>query len=281
MQAVDGFPYNTAFGFEDERNGWWRTAWVGAGTAHIYYYRTTDGGATWEKTFLNVSEQMANEYYIGAYEDGGVYICNICEAFLYFDLSRILYAPGQWAPTTLFLTTDLGDTWRKIELTGLPDDINPESSPIQYPTFFNDREGFLPVVVHDPATETARLYLYGTQDGGLTWELESEPTFIDQKTELGTRIAFVSRLDGFLSSDKKVSVTHDGGRTWARTAWPEAFTGSDTHHIESQLNFVNPTTGWVLLRKYPGSAGGIPDTLLLKTSDGGLTWVEISPVINP
>jgi photosystem II stability/assembly factor-like uncharacterized protein len=78
-----------------------------------------------------------------------------------------------------------------------------------------------------------------------------------------------------------VAVTHDGGRTWAYAAWPQAFTGSDTYHIESQINLVNPTTGWVLLRKYPGSAIGIPDTLLLKTGDGGLTWVEISPVIRP
>jgi photosystem II stability/assembly factor-like uncharacterized protein len=281
MQAVEGFPYYSSFGFEDEQNGWWRTGWVGAGTAHIFFYKTRDAGATWEKSTLKVSRDLTDQYYIGEYEDGGVFTCNVCGAFLYFDLSRILYAPGQGTPTALFLTTDLGNTWRKIELAGLPDDINPDSIPIQYPTFFNDREGILPVAVHDPVTETAEIYLYGTQDGGLTWKLESEPTSVDQKADRGARVVFVSRSDGFLGSERRVAVTHDGGRTWAYAAWPQAFTGSDTYHIESQINLVNPTTGWVLLRKYPGSAIGIPDTLLLKTGDGGLTWVEISPVIRP
>ena len=58
MQDIDSYPYSSAFGFEDEKNGWWRTAWVGAGSAHIYYFQTKDGGMTWEKIAINISKNI-------------------------------------------------------------------------------------------------------------------------------------------------------------------------------------------------------------------------------
>ena len=281
MQNIDSYPYSSAFGFEDEKNGWWRTAWVGAGSAHIYYFQTKDGGMTWEKVAINISKNMITDYYIESDGHGEIKICNICGAFFYFDLSRIIFSPGEWSPTIMWVTKDVGTTWKKIELSGLPDDINPDSSPIRYPSFFNDQEGALPFVVNDPNIDIAQLYILGTQDNGATWNLESGPLMIDKKKNNLLTTAFVSCLDVFVGFEQNLSVTHDGGKTWTQTAWPKGFTSSETEYIEPQINFVSPTTGWILLQKFPRSGGRIAKTIFLKTTDGGLTFTETTPVINP
>ena len=279
MQNIDTYPYSSAFGFEDEENGWWRTAWVGAGSAHIYYFQTRDGGMTWEKVAINISKNMISDYYIESNEYGEIKICNICGAFFYFDLSRVIFSPGEWSPTIMWITKDVGTIWKKIELSSLPNDINPEASPIRYPTFFNDQEGALPFIVNDP--NIAQLYIFGTQDNGATWNLESRPLMIDKKKNNLLTTTFVSRLDVFVGFEQNLSVTHDGGNTWTQSAWPQGFTSSETEYIEPQINFVSPTTGWILLRKFPRSGGRIAKSIFLKTTDGGLTWTEIVPVINP
>jgi len=279
MRKIEGVSLYSSVGFEDEENGWWQTVDIGAGTARIFNFRTQDGGATWELIPINVLQEMMENYYIRVDGYGEVAICNICGAFFYFDLSRVIFSPGQWTPTTLWITKDLGATWQKIELTGLPEDIDPESSPIHYPTFFNDREGILPVIISDVVTP--RIFIYGTQDGGLTWKLESGQIAIDAKTYGNTDTLFITRLDGFLNSENGLSTTHDGGKTWKYTPWPEDFQSSDDYYIERQLSFVSSDTGWAFLKKVSRNSQGTLDNIFLKTTDGGITWTKIEPVINP
>ena len=175
----------------------------------------------------------------------------------------------------------MGTTWKQIDLAGLPDDIDPESSPIRNLTFFNDEEGVLFVIIRSQDLETSQIFIYGTQDGGLTWELESGPITIDKKTYGGTVTVFISRLNGFLNSENGLSITHDGGKTWTFVAWPPCFKSTDEFYIEPQLNFVSPSIGWAVLRKISRSRESPTETTFLKTTDGGLTWAEISPVFIP
>lgn len=271
-------PYLFSLTFEDEKNGRWSIATIGAGTVHTQYYRTTDGGVTWEPAAFNISKDWIGKYYINSDGFGEVTACNGCGTLFYFDLSRMLFAPGPGSPTTLFLTTDSGKTWRKIELVGLPSDIDPESSPIRYPTFFDNNEGILPFVIGSSEAESIQVFIYSTQNGGSTWQLESGPTLVDKKAGDTVEIDFITRLDGFLLSDKGLQITHDGGKTWTQVAWPGDFASSEAN-VMAQLDFVNLKTGWVVLEKYlmgPKMASGV-----FKTTDGGLTWTELLPAINP
>jgi hypothetical protein len=69
----------------------------------------------------------------------------------------------------MFLSTDGGKTWKKTELppSELPrETIEPYNRRILSPTFFNQKDGALPVILS--AENTNRIYVYRTQDGGLT-----------------------------------------------------------------------------------------------------------------
>jgi photosystem II stability/assembly factor-like uncharacterized protein len=275
MQALKQLDYSE-MSFEDEKNGWWKTVLTGAGNVYKYYYRTKDGGASWELVTLRALEGMLDNG-LTIYEDGQIEYWSLQVRAFYFDLSHIIYTDGL---TTLFVTRDLGKTWQKIELTGLPDTMDSELSWIENPTFFDAENGVLPIIVRDQSVDATQVFIYGTQDGGLTWRLESGPTLVARGTA-DMRTEFISRLNGFLIVDENVSITHDGGKTWRLLALPEDFKSSETARIDVYLNFVNPMTGWTYLTKISRQTSLSIDRRLLKTTDGGLTWTELSPTINP
>jgi len=62
---------------------------------------------------------------------------------------------------------------------------------------------------------------------------------------------------------------------------PEEFKSSETVYIETQLNFIDPMRGWMILTKRSKETSELLADTLLKTTDGGTTWIEIFPVINP
>lgn len=279
MGDIDISLYFYGFGFQDAMNGWWRAADVGAGTAHMRFYQTKDGGVTWEPAIINIPKELSDHYYIRSDYDNEIAVCNVCGSFFYFDLSRIMFSPGEWSPTVVWMTRDLGLSWQKIELPGLPENIDPDSSPVQYPTFFDEMNGILPVFIKDDGTDMAHIFIYATQDNGLTWSLENEPTIMDQFSRRGADIEFITRLDGFLTSQDGLSLTHDGGKTWISIAMPEEFKSSDSIYVEKQLNFIDPKTGWMVLKRRSMGTSKLLADILLKTTDGGMTWSEIVPVI--
>ncbi len=97
--------------------------------------------------------------------------------------------------------------------------------------------------------------IYISSDGGTSWLLT--PTMIPQ----GGAMDFVSAKDGYVWNGSTFYVTHDGAQTWA-TASPDVTFGDSF----GGMDFVNPTTGFVLTSDASGAHG------LYVTNDGGKTW---------
>ncbi len=76
------------------------------------------------------------------------------------------------------------------------------------------------------------------------------------------KIQFISEQEGWLGCGKKLWRTTDGGRSWEAT-----YSGNNSWDVLDyikKLEFTSSQTGWML----------VPPSKLLKTEDGGYTWVQ-------
>lgn len=116
-------------------------------------------------------------------------------------------------------------------------------------------------------------HLLRTEDGGDHW-IDVTPPELDSPTQVvvpdsGTHDSldlWVGVSDSN-ASDKPAVVlhTHDGGRSWTRTALPES--GDPSPY------FTDPSHGWVYLRV--GAAEGTEFAHIYRTTDGGAHWTLV------
>lgn len=80
---------------------------------------------------------------------------------------------------------------------------------------------------------------------------------------------FFNELVGMVgaAADAGIFLTNDGGKTWKRATIPSGFSGNIT-----QIFMTNRQRGWATIEE-PGPLR----PCLLKTTDGGLTWVVVGP----
>jgi photosystem II stability/assembly factor-like uncharacterized protein len=100
-------------------------------------------------------------------------------------------------------------------------------------------------------------YIYVTSDGGLTWIEQlhiSNVIFSD--------ILFVDSSHGWAVGTGGIWATSDGGTTWNKQ-----YGGSSISL--GGVSFVDSTHGWAV-----GFNNAIPSSLILTTSNGGVTWTE-------
>jgi photosystem II stability/assembly factor-like uncharacterized protein len=184
-----------------------------------------------------------------------------------------------------FRTGDGGKTWQSQSLP----DVNSNSSrqvSMGLPVFSDGHTGILPVTL--TGSDESRLILYSTSDGGNTWSLFKE-TKLDAQSSSAGRVLTDLDLDGdlyaaLLGSDHVSSVLpliH----SFREGRLPSGIVSAD---------FVSEQVGWVLVQEgtcsgYKPRAGenispnreGLLCELnsqLLMTSDGGLSWQEITPL---
>jgi photosystem II stability/assembly factor-like uncharacterized protein len=157
----------------------------------------------------------------------------------------------------LYRTQDGGVNWQSqsLPLPSLQAVIT-----TQPPVFFSTTEGILPVTF---STGTASsLAVYATHDGGTAW---SRSTLLSIPMN-GSVWDFLSMKQGWVlaANGTTLNETSDGGQHW--TAIP----ASANFQNISQLDFVSAQEGWAI--STPASAAPV----LLKTMDGGHTWVQVS-----
>src|SRR5512138_653466 len=233
--------------FLDAKSGWMMASLgAGAGSMGVAIYRTLDGGSTWTQAYTNDPNQpgAGDSLPLGGLKNG-LSAANMSTAWV----GGVTYTPGV---VYVYRSTDAGVTWQQVNVRA-PDGYDQADLSALAPIFVSSNMAYLPVTVS--SQNGVMLAIYVSKDGGNTWAVT--PTMIPQ----GGPPDFVSAKDGFSWNGASFYVTHDGAQTWTAIT-PDVHFGGDF----AGMDFVSPTTGWVITSDASGAHG------LFKTTDGGATW---------
>jgi photosystem II stability/assembly factor-like uncharacterized protein len=247
LKDSTGFSGQSWLDFVDSQNGWELlgiATRAGLPTAGEML-RTVDGGKTWLPT--KGSPQSDRFHFVttkdgwsGGAEEGGV-----------------------------FVSHDAGETWRPVSVNR-PTDLGPDRGvTYQMPVFQDNRHGFLPVryeVGPEVGPITSSLVLFFTDDGGKTWRESTRLTGLPDN--YGPGIPYPEAVTGSVMVTAVVSSGQVSLFSARAGAKPGIHRSPISVHASStdQLSFVSPERGWVLA-----------DYWLLSTSDGGISWTNVTP----
>src|SRR6184192_2124946 len=242
--------------FLDAAHGWMNIEspvphWGGEGVL----LASTDGGHTW-KEIVEVN-------------GGGGY-----GAIRFTDLQNGWIAGGTDGKY-LYSTHDGGRHWTKIQLPAPPEVLKlfksgPAAAQYAPPVFKDSKSGVLCVTYFEPGAEAGEdfrtLTLFSTNDGGLTWHLESWVNLGEDRGVLAFTAADSQALAPKLSGHAALTLMklRPGGKV-TQTEATEASEMPSNAALES-LAFSDTTHGWAL-----------SNGRLLSTADGGLTWKDKTP----
>ena len=245
-------------GFSDTQNGW-MLVHMGVGMMHDYVsiWKTSDGGASWNVVVDPDKDNLPMSCY-----KNSLWFRDPQHGFLAGSCG------GVQKGLFMYATADGGATWQALNLPApaghadlfTSDNIMNDGEGL---VFKNAQLGYFLVRSHFTNAKTISGWLYLTRDGGQTWKPEPLPTgwgsldFWDADTGwfLGA-----SAADSFEGT--RVFSTADGGTAWK---------GLTSVNWTGAMQFVDRRNGWVVAKA--GNA-----TALVRTRDGGLTWLLLNPL---
>jgi photosystem II stability/assembly factor-like uncharacterized protein len=245
--------------FIDAQHGWLlsgRENAAGVPAEAVSVFQTTDGGNTWQSVSAALFSDVTPPGHLPyGGQKTGIYFLNASTGWV---TGTVMFTNLAW----LYVTHDGGSTWHQQTLPP-PPGIPPAQLLIQPPTFFSATDGLLPVKFSDLITSRdIATVIYVTHDGGTTWH-STMPVSVALSSS-----HFLDMQHGWLTDGTNLFVTSDGGQHWAKLA------RSTNFKQVTQLDFVSESTGWALSSQSAGSS------YLLKTTDGGQTWTQITPMIS-
>lgn len=260
--------------FINARDGWLMN-FGGSNMSNVEnaVHRSADGGETWTKI-------ASSRKYVGDLSACAGDKITFLNATTGWITSRAaVFQPREWLP--LCQTVNGGRFWKWQKLPLPPQLRRPWRSEINRPKFFTASDGLLPVFYTNmrPNTPTelfqsseSFVVLYATHDGGATWMYTSPLSVKFQRCSYNCLYVFdspfniaggsVSLADmnhGWVWDGDTLFATTNSGREWIQIR-PASFTGA------KQIDFVSPRVGWAVTVSSP---------FLLKTADGGITWVPL------
>jgi len=230
-----------------------RGVYLGAGTHYAtQFLRTMDGGRTWLPSIGDVGVDYT-----------GMVFADPNHGLITWQTAGFYAA----SPPEYALTSDGAVNWQVHQLPPPAEAANlfetsPYCEPFQ-PHMLSSLSIRLLVGCfdeHDPP-QVFSSYLYSSEDGGSTWTSIHLPEKI-----LANQVALsFFDEDNALLLGRDIYRSADGGLGWEYTK---------SVNWDARFSFVDPQTGWAIAR-----ANG--QTALVKTSNGGASWVEIRPVVGP
>jgi len=255
------FQVPSDLGFLDALHGWVMLH-IGAGMMHDYIavFTTSDGGSTWQKVLDPTTGQS-----IMSCQKSGLAFTTAMNAWLSGN------CPGLMPSLFLYRSTDGGLNWEEINLPV------PEGKPAEYYSQNNvacgiDRINFatarsldLTLTCSDLSNRTALSWLYSSADGGLTWNDHLLPL------PHNDRISLLRTDEGFLVGSAQQD-SNQGGAVYHMTNNGSGWSLVTLTQWTGQPDFVDNLNGWVIAAHNGESA-------LVRTTDGGKSWVVLKPVV--
>ncbi len=261
---------NAYYDFTSPNDGVAETAGVGAGNLYLNLYSSNDGGASWTPILIAAPDSEPG------LPDGTIHLCNICGDSLYYDPERLVITYGDLASdpggvVRLSVSTDLGQSWKDLNLP-LPDGKYADGLVAPKAPVFFGSEGLLPVSIGKYDADGALVYsvlaLYLTRDGGQGWS--QAPAILENTVGFFDSPQILSPEEAFIRCGKNLCVTRDGAQTWQTLPDGLDFDLNSSGAYVFQYEFVDPAQGWAVV-----SDGA--DFQLWKSSDGGVTWIQLAP----
>jgi len=237
--------------FIDEYNGWMMAdLGIGAGSMAVAVFQTKDGGATWNRTYINdPSVEGAGD----TLPLGGIKVMLVPLDMNIAWVGGVIYSSGS---TYLFRTDNGGKTWSQVTMM-LPGDAQSSELTIEQVKFLSSTQGFLAIRLSSAIQETI---FYTTNDGGQTWN----PAPVSLPSSGLLEIPSADEMIFYHNS--QFYITEDAANTFETVDPNIAFGESIT-----DMSFVNVSTGWVV------TTSPTNQRALYKTSDGGATWSSLIP----
>jgi len=293
--------------FLDGQYGW--ISWSKSKNSSLTILRTKDGGQNWEELTASVPNTVAivnkiefvnpkrgwilcssqyglsgTQKFLFSTEDGGESWHNLtANNFLPYagtltDINFINDTDG-WltvgnpASANVFLlkTTDGGKTWSdKGKSIPIPkEDQNMDAVFVEAPIFSppGNEEGILLVSFYTENKRHPVLYL--TENSGETWtSIAMEKlvnSFVNRK---GLPAFFLNTKEGWSFKEGVIYGTTNSGKTWTLIPSKTLSDALKKYPKIEQMEFVNRQVGWLILSSQDSS-----HSRLLKTTDGGITWI--------
>ncbi|MEP6896857.1 MAG: hypothetical protein ABI986_14730, partial [Chloroflexota bacterium] len=246
-------PFSVAsLSFLDDNNGWaFVDLGAGAGSQAVAVFQTTDGGATWNQTYIKDpnNSNAGDSLPLGGIKSGLTPL-NMQTAWV----SGVVYSDGA---VYLYRTDDGGVNWSQVTSLSLPPDAQNTQIGFQPVQVVSAQTAF--VTVRIPSDQT-QLAVYISNDAGNTWTLT--PTLIPN----GNQADFLSATEAVIYNGEQFYVTHDAAQTWNKVT-PDIVFGD----MFAMMDFVNISAGWVI------TADASSHRSLYRTTNGGSTWSTVIP----
>jgi photosystem II stability/assembly factor-like uncharacterized protein len=243
-------------------------------------YRTTDGGAQWEKAS---PDKVSPESF------SAIYFLDPQNAWVAANPAGTSSTDASPTSLLVYHTSNGGRTWQTSSLISIPDG-SPKSI-----TFTNPSQGWLLVSLGESVNQEA-VEILGTSDGGLHWNTVSLTGELPSQSTGGSLpfacikngMSFLDKNTGWMAGDCPVGIpflymTQDGGKTWQAQTLPAPAALPANVFINCQCDvsppkFISPQDGYLTVQM------NIPNTeaYLYVTNDGGSIWLPFKlPVSQP
>ncbi|MCX6146385.1 MAG: YCF48-related protein [Candidatus Kapabacteria bacterium] len=249
--------------FIDSNNGFICGHNKGDSSKHAFLLKTSDGGINWDTNFVLSNSSFDNEFSAFSYVNSQIaYVVGYKKSILKAD-SATFYKP------LLYKTTNGGKNWVNITIN-----LGISNCTFNDMKFVDANKGW---IVGQNDSLNSRLILK-TEDGGLTWARQ-----LDEKKAFGIgymhQISLIDSLNLFATgTDNRnrelLMNTTDGGANWSSNGnFPFKLTELQGLYFTDNLNGI--LCGEV-------SVGRSEDNfqIIIKTSDGGVTWDSVYSIKN-
>jgi photosystem II stability/assembly factor-like uncharacterized protein len=264
--------YPTSLEFLDAKTGWLSiTPDHGMNSSPGLLLATIDGGEHWIKISETGDSQQgtSNHMPFGGYA-----------RFSSPKQGWLVGTPYSTGIAKLYYTENSGRNWNKVDLP-LPEGIKDGQVDAKVPLFFSNqsKKGLISATFRPTDGETAkfRTIIYETTDNGRTWHGRLLPVEISSVYSIS---AYADTQHWFIWDSDSSSIPVKGklyrsdnsGRNWTEIKLDQTLTTElSKNETITEMQFTSVQNGWARLEN-PNQTF----TKLLKTIDGGQTWIAVN-----